>query len=489
MIIVASMRATIRFGLSCILMAIMSLKIYSQDVSIKLGNPNIGLNQYFTITIIVENDRLSQYSRFPEIKGFIKRGTSSSTTTNFINGQMTSSQSLTQNYQAGNKGNFQLPPFYMKINGKEAKSQGTQIVVGEPVKQRRRNAFFSDPFENFFSRKEEASEFIDIEADAFLAITTDKQEVYIGEGFTATLAFYVSETNRADMRFYDLGSQITEIVKRLKPASCWEENFPIDNISGEPIQLGDKNYTRYRIYQTTFFPLNVEDISFSSVGLKMIKYKVAKNPSFFGANRQEDYETFYSRKKTVKVMELPPHPLKEQISVGDYQLKESLSAEEVQTGESLNYEFTLFGEGNISAIEAPRPQSDTHFDFYAPNVRQSINKNHAKVMGNKSYHFYAIPNEPGEYPLKDYFSWIFFNPFDEKYDTLQSKLTLKVSGESRKNQYIASNDIGDFYDQIRMADNALTPMDENLWMTWLIRAFVVLMIGFTTYLLVRKTAP
>jgi len=130
-------------------------------------------------------------------------------------------------------------------------------------------------------------------------LTIDKTEVYIGEGFTTTLAFYVSESNKADMRFYDLGKQITDIVKNINPANCWEENFSIDNITGEPITINNKGYTQYKIFQAAYYPLNDEDIEFNSVGLKMIKYQVAKNPSFFGRNRKEDFETFYSKAKKI----------------------------------------------------------------------------------------------------------------------------------------------------------------------------------------------
>ncbi len=461
----------------------------AQDTSIKVGEPSIGLNQYFTITITVENDRLKNYSAFPEIKGFIKRGTSSSTSTSFVNGQMTSTQSLTQNYQASEKSDFLLAPFFMTINGKDIKSEGTPIVVGDPVQQRRNNnAFNSDPFQNLFGRREQPSEFIDIEAEAFLAVTTDKQEIYVGEGCTAMLAFYVSASNRADMRFYDLGTQLTELLKRLKPNSCWEEGFNIDNINGESIQLNGKNYTRYRIYQATFFPLNLEDIYFPSVGLKMIKYKVAKSPSFFGRNRQEDFAVFYSKAKTVKVKDLPPHPLKESVSVGDYKLVEHLSAEEMETGKSFNYEFTVTGEGNISAIEPPQPIQDKKFDFYAPNIKQNINRGNSKVKGTKSYHFYGIPNEPGKYDLSDYFSWVYFNPTSEKYDTLQSDLALNVTGESRKNQFIASNDLGDFYDKTETVDNQLSSLNRDVHVTWFVNVFIVVMMGLTLYVLFRKTA-
>ncbi|WP_370090276.1 BatD family protein [Ekhidna sp.] len=483
------MKLTNKFLIGCAIVLVSATNIFAQDVSIKLGENEIGVNQYFTVTIQVENDRLKQYSDFPNIEGFIKRGTSSSTTTNYVNGRMSSTQSLTQNYQASDKGTFLLEPFFMTINGKEIKSEGTQIVVGEAVqRQARQSPFGRDPFEDMFGSRSEPEEFVDIKADAFVALSLDKDEVYVGEGFTATLAFYVAESNRAEMRFYDLANQITEIVKTVKPGNCWEENFSIDQISGDPVTIANRKYTRYKIYQTAYYPLTLQDIQFPSIGLKMIKYKVAKNPSFFGRNRQEDYQTFYSKEKSVKVKQLPPHPLRDQVAVGNYQLDEKLSTQSLATGQSFNYSFNIMGEGNISAIEAPNPNGGDEFDFYAPNVTQQVNRAGGKVKGVKSYDFYGIPSEPGEYKLSDFFSWVFFNPTTDSYDTLKSKYTLNVTGESRKNLSIASNDLGDFYDEISRADNDLKALDGNDWVTILVNIFIVLTLGFTTYLLFKKTA-
>ena len=482
------MRLTNKFWIGCAVILISATNIFSQDVSIKIGKNEIGINQYFTITIQVADDRLKQYSDFPPIEGFIKRGTSSSTTTNYVNGKMSSTQSLTQNYQAREQGTFLLEPFFMTINGKEVKSEGTQINVGEAVqRQSRSNSRY--PFQDFFSRRSSVpEEFVDIKADAFVALSLDKKEVYIGEGFTATLAFYVAESNRAEMRFYDLANQITEIIKTVKPPSCWEENFSIDQISGDPVNIGGRSYTRYKIYQTAYYPLTKQDISFPSVGLKMIKYKVAKNPSFFGRNRQEDFETFYSKEKSVKVKELPPHPLRDQVAVGDYRLEEEISSQGLETGQSFTYNFNILGEGNVTAIEPPTPEAESDFDFYAPNVTQQVNRSGGKVRGVKSYDFYAIPNEPGTYNLADYFSWIYFNPRTESYDTLTSDYSLQVTGESRKNLSIASNDLGDFYDQIANADNDLKGIDGDGWFTVLLNIFIALTLAFTAYLLFKKAA-
>ena len=112
-----------------------TLFVNAQHKSIKLGQSKIGINQYFTITIKVANDRLKSHSPFPDIAGFIKRGTSSPSSTNITNGKVTSSQSLTQNYQAIKQGKFRLPAFAMLINKEKVTTTGAIIEVGKSIPQ------------------------------------------------------------------------------------------------------------------------------------------------------------------------------------------------------------------------------------------------------------------------------------------------------------------------------------------------------------------
>ena len=81
---------------------LIGLEGFAQQVSVQLGPDQIGFNQVFTITITVENDQLKSYSGFPEIPGFAKRGTSSSSSTNIVNGRVSSKQSIIQNYMPKN---------------------------------------------------------------------------------------------------------------------------------------------------------------------------------------------------------------------------------------------------------------------------------------------------------------------------------------------------------------------------------------------------
>ncbi|WP_420580164.1 BatD family protein [Reichenbachiella sp.] len=456
-------------------------------MSIDLGPDEIASNQAFTITLTIHNERLENYSSFPEIPGFVKRGTSSSSSTNFINGRRSSSQSVIQNYVATAEGEFTLNSFVMKVNEQTYRVKGKKIKVGPPAQRRQRNdPFGSDPFQDFFGRQEAPQEFVDVKADAFLALTTDKSSVYPGEGFTLTLAFYVASNNRADMRFYELSKQIPEIMKKIKPANCWEENFNIDNITGEPVEINGESYTQFKIYQAAYYPLNDETIEFPKVGLELIKYKVAKNPTFFGRNKQEEIVKFYTKAKKVTIKELPPHPLKESVTVGNYRLKEKISSQSLRTGESFNYSFNITGEGNISAIGEPRLNEDENFDIYSPNIRQEISRGHGKVRGTKSFSYYGIPNEPGEYTLGDYLQFIYFNVKTDSYDTLRSDLILSVTGESKKNEYILSNDMGSFYDAMDIQSNKLMALDAQDRLRSMANIAIFVLMGLVALVMFKK---
>ena len=469
----------------------MAMQAKAQEITVQLGPPEIGENQAWTITLTVSNERLKSYDDFPDISGFQKRGTSSSSSTQIINGQISSSQSITMTYVPQRQGEVKVPAFTMTVNGKRVASNGTTVKVGAPVQRQRsrdpfRSLFNHDPFEDAFGRDRGEPEFIDIAEDAFLALTTNKSEIYTGEGVTATLSFYVAENNRAPLQFHDLGKQLSGILKDIRPENTWEENFNIENINGESVMISSKRYTQYKIYQGTFYPLNSEDILFPKVGLEMIKYRVAKNPSFFGQNRQEDFKTFYSKPKRVRVKPLPPHPLKDQVAVGDYHLDENINAKTIETGQSFAYNFNIYGEGNVSAVNKPVLPDLEAFDFYEPNVTQNINRRSGRVTGSKAFSYFGIPKEPGTYNLGDFFQWVFFNPQTGRYDTLRSEQRITVIGESKKNESIQSNDLGSFYDQIEFADNTLIHTDRFEWIKIVGNLLILAMLGVSVYIFVKK---
>jgi len=472
------------FVLVCMLMA-PGLQIAAQDIAIELGPSEIGLNERYSISVVLKNERIKNYNDFPDIPGFTKLGVSTTSSTNIVNGRISSTNSIVQAYQPNEEGVFRIPAFTMTVNGREISSPGGEVRVGPP-KQQSRQPFSYDPFEEFFGGSREPQEYIDVKEDAFFALTTDKTEAYVGEGFLLTIAFYEAETNKAQMTFYELSKQIEDILKRIKPTNCWEENFLIENITASPTTVNGKRYRQYKLYQATLYPLNQEDIYFPSVDFQMVKYKVAKNPTFFGRNRKGELITFTSQPKSVTVKDLPPHPLKDRVAVGVYHLEESINGKKVETGSSFNYTFAIAGEGNISAISTPEIVQSKNFDFYPPNVRQDINRSSGRITGSKSFEYYAIPNEPGVYNLRDYVFWVYFNPVKHRYDTLRSDIRIEVTGESKTNQSIASTDVGSFYEVIQAKSNVLKSRDSSGAVKIFANIFIFLMLALAFLILIKK---
>ena len=465
--------------------------LQAQEVSISLGPEEIALNEAFTITISVKDDKLRTYNSFPSIPGFAKRGTSSSSSTSIINGKVSSEQRVTQTYAPQREGTFVLEPFVMSVNGQDVESEGMTITVGPPRQQsrsqQRMNPFSRDPLDQFFGNDDQGDEeFIEVEDDAFLALTVDKEEVFVGEGFTATLAFYISTENQAPLSFYDLGNQLGEIVEKLKPTNSWEENFEIVNVEREDVRINGKTYARYKLYQARYYPLNEDPVIFPPVGLKMLKYKVAKRPSFFGRRKEEAYKTYKTEAVKVEVKELPPHPLKESVAVGDYQMREEISEQKLETGNSFSYSFSIVGQGNISAVSPPElPETDS-LTFYEPNVAQDMRKDDGTVIGVKRFSYYGIPNEPGTYQLGDYFQWVYFNSRLGNYDTLRSDIGLLVEGESRKNENILAKDPGVFYNQMEAESNQLVSLNEEGDLELFVYIFILLMLAASAFIIFKK---
>jgi hypothetical protein len=471
------------------LLLLISSAAFAQAPVIKLGKNSIALNEPFTITVTVTNEDLKNYGSFPDIKGMIKANTSSSTSTSMVNGNLSFTQSITQNYIAQKEGKYSLQAFSMKINGKKLKVQGTTITVG-PAREARRqqnDPFSYDPFEDWFgSQNATSKEFVEIKEDAFLGLTTSQDEVYVGEGFNTVLSLYVAESNQAEMQFYELGEQLAAILKKLRPANCWEENFNIDEIKPQTVTIDNKKYTQYKIFQASYFPLNNLPVTFPAISLKMIKYKVAKNPSFFGQNRQEDYVTFETTPKTVTVKNLPDHPLKDKVSVGNFRLEESIGKKELQTGESFNYSFKIRGEGNIASINLPDLASTTYFDFYTPNVRQSVDRNNNRITGTKSFNYYGIPKDPGEYNLGEYFQWVYFDPALAQYDTLISNVKLIVSGQRQQESYTTVDSPDGFYNLINNESNNLVSRDKDEMIRLLANIFILVLLGITIFIMIKR---
>ncbi|WP_373511765.1 BatD family protein [Persicitalea sp.] len=390
-----------------------------KSASVEIGEKELTLNQPFILSVVVRNSSSRPSVQFPELPGLEKRSASATTTTNVVNGMTVLIQTISQQYFAKQAGKYTLVPFEVTVDGTKIKGEGVTLTFNKTDSQ-------EISTENTAGEPEIISSTEDIAAGSiFLSVKVSKPIVYVREGFSVRLALYVAKNAPIEMEFYRLDAQLQSILKKLRPATCWEENVGIEEIIQREVNIGGKKFTEYQMYQAVFFPITLQSVSFPAVKLDMLFWETLAD-----GKRSKTVETFSTRHVRVLVKPLPPHPQKDQIAVGEYRLRENVTRESVHSGESLRYLFTIEGEGNIATLTPPEVTNSKAFDFYPPDVSQTVQRSYEKVSGEKTFDYYLVARQKGDFPLGKFFQWIYFDPIKTRYDTLRSAETIEVAGEN-----------------------------------------------------------
>ena len=390
-----------------------------KSVSVEMGEKDLTLNQPFILSVVVRNSTSRPSVLFPELPGLEKRSASATTTSNVVNGKTILIQTISQQYFAKKEGKNVLAPFEVTVDGAKIRSESSALTFNKADDE-------VVSTENTKAGKEIISPVEDIpDGSIFLSVKVSKPIVYVREGFSVRLALYVAKSAPIEMEFYRLDVQLQAILKKLRPATCWEENVGIEEIIQREVNIGGKKFTEYQMYQAVFFPITLQSVSFPAVKLDMMLLETLPD-----GKKNKKVEAFYSRPVRVLVKPLPPHPQKDQIAVGNYELREKLTREQVYSGESLRYMFTIKGDGNIATITPPEMAESKAFDFYPPDVSQTVQRSYEKVSGEKTFDYYIVVRQKGNFKLGRFFQWIYFDPVKARYDTLRSSERVEVAGEN-----------------------------------------------------------
>ncbi|RSK35327.1 BatD family protein [Hymenobacter metallilatus] len=401
------------------------------SATIVLGTPAFPVNEYYTISFQLRGAPLERYSAFPDLEGFKKSGKLSTTTTRIVNGQTSTELTITQRYAAFAEGSYEVKPFSMKINGLTAESAGATLKVGP--QQATPPPTAASPLQGIglldqLFGKPKPQEYVEPQDQAFLALVPDKPRVYAGEGLHVGLYFYLTPQDQAVLNFYNFAGQLPGILRQLRQRTVWEESFDEQEVLPENVVVGGKPFLRYRLWEAELYPLNTQALSFPAVELQMLKYRLAKKPDAGLDNRMQGYKTYRSVPRTVPVLPLPPHPLRDQVPVGNYELKEAIDRTTFRTGQAFAYTFTVEGEGNLATVNLTTPAASPALEVYGPEIQQSLTRQNGRVGGRKSFRFRLVALRPGPVALDTLFRLVVFNPARARYDTLRAGVQPVVRG-------------------------------------------------------------
>lgn len=431
-------------------------------VTIEYGSKNLTLDQPFLISVVLRDVETRPSVIFPEIKDLEKRSKSATSSVNTVDGRKVVIQTITQEYYAKKAGNYLIPEFTLAVNNLKLRSDETMVVFAKA----------GDESGNALEENVAVTEVEDNSQSVLLSVQTDKKEVYIRQGFAVRISLYIAENAPVEMEFYRFNEQLQSILKAVRPVNCWEENIGVEEIIKRKVTIRGRKYAEYNMYQARLFPITTEDIVLPSVKLDML---VTESGGAVNVEKKL-VRGFYSRPVTVVVRQLPDHPLRDQVAVGQYSLKERLSSDLVYPGESVRYMFKVEGVGNITAIPAPVIQASSSFDIYPPEVSQVIKRSYQSVVGERTFNYFVVPRKDGEFPLSRYFHWIYFDVEKQNYDTLTSAATLEVRGDDYKLANLSLSGSSGLYDNLENLDSSRETIDYKKILKDLTNILIVLLL-------------
>ena len=414
-----------------------SLVVNAQEVRIELARKKINLNEFLQIRMLINNEELKQVEGFPEINNFEKTFQVSLEYTN-QKGQIT--QGIEQNYKPKQTGTFTIPPFELRVNGKKTNFKGEDIVVVKGEKNEEEGDLLAE-------LEEEAQKNVVLNIgklqEVFLLLSISQKEVFVGEEVNVAFSLYLADDAPAALDLYQLDKQLTRIIRQIRPNKAWEEDYRLDTVRTEKLELNKRKYTRYTFYQSAFYPAEAGTWQIPALELQM---------------EDKENNKIISLKTQATKIEVKPIPkVEKKVPVGRFQWQEAISYLKIQTGQAVTYQVNLVGNGNFAMLNLTQiPEND--LEIHLPSVEQIIRKTPTQLLGIKTFKYAIVAKKPGKYPLKNLFYLVYFNTEKQKYDTLRSRLTLEVSGKAIENISLEDSQL---QKEVRNADDRVTAMGFN----------------------------
>ena len=422
-----------------------------ESIIVQTGAKTIPIDENFIIYFTVSASDLVPNFSFPEIPNFKKLGVSRSKSFTFQNGAYIQKLTYSQYYEAKAMGSFAIPAVDVQINQQAIRLESFTVNV--------------NPSDQEATVPEELVLPESVTADKkkpFFLVSSNVSKPYVGQGFTLKMSFFVPVNNPIPLEFDRNDLQIPELIQRLRPKNCWEENFGLQNERVIQVQFKGEKYTEYRFFQASYFALDDQAIRIPALRFRVMQLGT------LGTEKVRKPLFFTSAGLTIIPRKLPNHPLAGKVPVGNFELFETISKANAKTGDVLDFKLRVVGDGNSLLWESKEVESDYFLHFNLQSTERTVYPIFDKMFGNKTDIFRVIPKQPGTFVMEKYFRWIYFNVSSGQFDTLRSAQVLHVTGQPADLILNTSDEKGGIYADIEKRDSLAVRW--NRWVNW--RQFV-----------------
>lgn len=418
------------------LILLTTLAAVADEVTFVTSAPKaVVVNQQFRLKYTVNRHNVKE-PRLPQISDFrILSGPSRSqqSSTQIINGNVTSSQSLTFTYilVAEKEGEFTLPGATVSVDGNEITSNKVTVKV---LPQDKANAARQSASQGSRGQRQPGNTSVDIATnDLFMTATLNKTNVVEQEAVLLTFKVYSAVNLTAlNGKIPDLkGFQIQEV--ELPPEKEWQ----LERYNG-------RNYRTILWQQYVLFPqqsgeIEIPSATFEGVVAQQVR-PIDPFDFFGGSNYVEVKKELRTPRLKLNVQKLPSgKPEGFSGAVGSFKISSSVSATELKANEAVTLRLVISGTGNMKLIKTPEVEFPEDFEVYDPKVDNKFSLRTNGFSGNKVIEYLAIPRFGGDYTLPS-IKFSYYDIASKQYKTIETEsYLLKVEkGSNEDNAAVAA---------------------------------------------------
>jgi BatD DUF11 like domain len=356
-----------------------------------LDRDTIRLGEQATLSLAFEGGS-PKNAPVPDVPGLRIVNSGNSQNFSFVNGQMSSTVTITYSIAPERTGEFIIPAMSVDVGGQRLTSQPVKLTVlqaGAP------------PPAAVNSGNEVA----------FIRLSLPQQKIYAGETLTGELRIYL----RDDVQNFG-NFQFTAT-----PA----DGFAIGKSSEGGrfrTQVGNRIYTVVPV-TLALTARKAGTLTLGPFTASMVVVLPSSNggdsffQQFFNAGQQRRV-SMATEQVAAQALPLPDQNVPANFSgaVGDYTLAVTAGPTNVAVGDPITVRVQIAGRGALDALKLPDFSGWKDFKLFPPTVKTDFS-DQLHVEGTKTFEEIVTPEDPDVHALPE-ISFSFFNPADGKYHTL-----------------------------------------------------------------------
>ncbi len=372
---------------------------------------NVVAGQQFRVTYRLSNAR-GNTLKAPKIDGcdlLYGPSTSTSQSTQIINGQVSSSSSVdyTYVYTASKAGDYTIPSATIEVDGKTLTADEKSFSVLPADTNNGQSQV------NAYDRQSQTVDRPIGKDDIFVRVILNKSSVYLNEAVECTLKLY---TKYEAISSFSASSTPTYEGFLVEDVDVQAELNNLEHYNGQ-------NYRTAVLRRYILFPQKTGQLTVTSGSYDVVVQQLERiNQGYFYFTRPIEKPVKLSEyTATLNVKPLPsPAPNGFNGAVGSFSISGDLSTDKLKTNEAATITYTISGKGNIKYLKEPTPDFPDEFELYNPSQDVNARVSGSTVSGNVKYEFTFVPQYPGKFTIPEYvFSWFDLSAGEYKTQSIE----------------------------------------------------------------------